>query len=160
MTFLEKQLDPTASLHWLGDMQADYLYTNGVAGDKFFKNLMKNGKFLASQCPKCKKVLFPPKLYCEECFFEIPDNNWFEVPATGKIRLHTLVTIDTFGEKLEKPKVIGLIDIDDTDGAILGIIYTNKIEENLIGKKVEAVFKAKNKREGTLRDILYFQERK
>ena len=122
MTFLEKQTDPTSPMEWRGNMQADYLYTSGVAGDKFFKHLMKNDSFLASRCPKCKKVYFPPRMYCEDCFCERPDNDWVEVPTTGTIRLYTVVTIDTNGEKLDEPKAIGLIDIDQTDGSILGII--------------------------------------
>ena len=159
MTFFEKQTDPTIPMHWPGNMQADYLYPSGKAGDKFFKHLMKNDTFLTAKCPKCKKTFFPPKIYCEDCFVEIPESDWFEIPATGKIKLHTVATIDTYGEKLEKPKVIGMINIDKTDGALLGIIQTNDPDEKLQGVEVEAVFKPKNEREGTLKDILYFKKK-
>ena len=158
MTFLEKQTDPTSPMHWRGNMQADYLYTSGVAGDKFFKHLMKNDSFLVSRCLQCKKVFFPPRLFCEDCFCEIPDKEWFEVPPTGTIRLYTVVTIDTYGKKLEEPKIVGIINIDKTDGAILGIIKTNNFEEDLRDVQVEAVFRSKSEREGTLKDILYFKK--
>jgi uncharacterized OB-fold protein len=140
-------------------MQADYLYPSGVAGDKLFKHIMKNDSFLASKCSKCNKVFFPPRLYCEDCFCEIPENEWIEVHATGKIKLFTVVTIDTYGEKLKEPRVIGMIDIDNTDGKLLGIIKTDNPDEKLQEVQVEAVFKPKNQREGTLRDILYFQKK-
>ena len=104
MTFFEKQTNPTTPMHWLGNMQADYLYPSGVGGDRFFKHIMRNDTFLAAKCPKCKKTFFPPKIYCEDCFVEIPQDKWFEVPATGTIKLHTVVTIDTYSKKLEKPK--------------------------------------------------------
>ena len=159
MTFVEKQTDPTTPMHWRGDMQADYLYPSGVAGDKFFKHIMKNDSFLASKCTKCKKVYLPPRLYCEDCFCEIPEDGWIEVPATGIVKLHTVVTIDTKGEKLVQPKVIGMINIDDTDGVILGVIKTDNVEEELRGLKVKAVFQPKDKREGTLKDILYFTKK-
>lgn len=158
MTFYEKQTDPSSPMHWPGNMQADYLYTSGVAGDKLFKHIIENDSFLASKCTKCSKVYFPPRLYCEDCFVEIFEKDWFEIPSTGKIRLHTVVKINTYGEKLAVPKMIALIDIDRTDGALLGIIKTDNFDENFIGKQVEAVFKLKNQREGTLKDILYFKE--
>lgn len=156
MTFLEKQIDPTSFMHWRGDMQADYLYTSGVAGDRFFKNLMKKGTFLATRCPECEKVLFPPRLFCEDCFCEIPEKGWLEVPPRGKVRLYTVATLNAHGEKLEEPKVIALIDIDKTDGAILGIIKSKNLKKDFTGMKVKAMLKPKNKREGTLKDILYF----
>ena len=159
MTFVEKQTDPTAPMHWPGDMQADYLYPSGVAGDKFFKHIMKNDSFIASKCPQCNKTFFPPRFYCEDCFCEIPENGWFEVPATGTIKLHTLVTIDSYGKKLEEPKVIGMINIDNTDSVLLGVIKTDNINEDLRGKQVKAVFQSQNKREGTLKDILYFTKK-
>ena len=157
MTFFEKQTDPTAPMHWLGDMQADYLYPSGVAGDKFFKHIMKNNTFLADSCPKCNKTYCPPRLYCEDCFCEIPDKEWFDVPAKGEIKLHTIATINTYGNKLEAPTLIGMIKIDKTDGLFLGIIKTENPEEIFQGVQVEAVFKPKNQREGTLKDILYFK---
>jgi len=159
MTFVEKQTDPTTPMHWRGDMQADYFYPNGVAGDKLFKHIMKNDSFLASKCPKCNKTYFPPRLYCEDCFCDIPEDKWVEVPANGTIKLHTVVSIDTYGEKLEEPKVIGMINIEGTDGTLLGVIKTDNIDEDLKGKQVKAVFQPKDKREGTLKDILYFTKK-
>lgn len=151
MTFIEK--------HWRGNMQADYLYPSGVAGDKLFKHIMKNDSFLASKCPKCEKVYFPPRMYCEDCFCEIPEAKWMEVPAAGTIKLHTVVTIDSYGEKLEEPRVIGMINIDNTDGTLLGLIKIDNIDEELRGKQVKAVFRPINEREGTLKDILYFTKK-
>ena len=156
MTFVEKQTNPTSPMHWNGDMQADYLYPGGVAGDKFFKHLMKNNSFLASKCPMCSKTFFPPRMYCEDCFCEIPDDDWNEVPATGVIKHYTVVTIDTYGRKLDEPKVVGMINIDETDSVILGLIKTENINLDLQGLQVKAVFRSKDEREGTLKDILYF----
>ena len=158
MTFGEKQTDPTSPMHWRGDMQADYMYPNGVAGDKFFKHLMQKDTFLATKCDKCKKVLFPPRMYCEDCFEEILESNWIEVPSTGTVRLFTIATLNAHGEKMQEPKIIALIDIDQTNGALLGIIRSNDITKDFSGKKVKAILRPKDNREGTLKDILYFEE--
>jgi len=144
-------------MHWRGDMQADYLYPSGIAGDKFFKHLKEKDSFLATKCHKCKKVLFPPRLYCEDCFEEIPEENWMEVPASGVIKLFTLATINAHGKKMEQPKVIALINITNTDGAILGILNVKEFDKDYVGAKVKAILRTKDKREGTLKDILYFE---
>ncbi|MGA1822474.1 MAG: Zn-ribbon domain-containing OB-fold protein [Thermoplasmatota archaeon] len=157
MTFLEKQTDPTTPMHWRGNMQADYFYSNGVAGDKFFKNLMKNDTFLASKCGKCGKVYVPPRLYCEDCFVEIPDNAFTEVKPKGVIRVNTTAILDAHGDPLEDPVVMALIDIDGTDGSMLGRIKTKDLGVDLSGKKVKAVLRPKKDREGTMKDILHFE---
>ncbi|MFX1451971.1 MAG: Zn-ribbon domain-containing OB-fold protein [Promethearchaeota archaeon] len=158
MTFGEKQTDPTFPMHWRGDMQADYLYPAGIAGDKFFKHLKQNDSFLATKCSSCNKIFLPPRLYCEDCFVEIPNENWMEVPLSGTIKLFTIATLNTHGEKLKNPKVVALINIDKTDGALLGIIKTNNLKKNYLGVKVKAILRPSNKREGTLKDIIYFEE--
>ena len=103
-------------------------------------------------------MLFPPRLYCEDCFTEITKDDWTEVPASGTIRLFTIATINAHGKSLETPRVVALIDIDNTDGALLGIIKTNDLARDYCGVKVKANLRPKDKREGTLKDILYFEE--
>ncbi|MBW1815137.1 MAG: Zn-ribbon domain-containing OB-fold protein [Deltaproteobacteria bacterium] len=154
---LEKQTDPTSPMHWRGDMQADYFYPSGIAGDKFFKHLMEKDTFLATKCKVCNKILFPPRLYCEDCFEEIPDEDWMEVPASGKVKLFTKATLNAHGVKMEEPKVIAVIEIDNTDSTMLGIIKTNELDKDFFGVRVKAVLRPKDKREGTLKDILFWQ---
>lgn len=157
MTYGEKQTDPTVPMHWRGDMQADYMYPSGIAGDKFFNHLKEKDTFLATKCKNCNKVLFPPRLYCEDCFNEIPESDWIEVPSSGTVRIYTVARLNAHGEKMQEPRVIALIDIDNTDGAILGIIKTNDYEKDFSGLKVKANLRPKGKREGTLKDILYWE---
>jgi uncharacterized OB-fold protein len=119
---------------------------------------MKKDTFLVSKCTKCAKVYCPPRLYCEDCFEEIPDSNWKEVPPIGSVRLFTVTKLNVHGKKLANPKVMALIDIDGTDSAMLGIIGSNDVNKDFTGVKVKAIFKPKDKREGTIKDILYFEE--
>lgn len=159
MIFVEKQKDLASPIHWLGGIQDDYLYPSGATGDEFFKHLIKNDSFLASKCPKCSKTYFPARIYCEDCSCDIPKDEWFEIPATGTIKHHIAVSVDNYGKILKEPRIIAMIKIDNADGAMLGVIKTNNLEEELIGKQVKAVFKPKNKRDGTLKDILYFTKK-
>ena len=157
MGFIEKQTDPTTPMHWKGNMQADYFYPAGVAGDKFFQHLKQMDTFLATKCSKCNKTLFPPRLYCDDCYVEITDDDWTEVPAEGTVRLFTVAKLDAHGEKMESPKIMALIDIENTDGAMLGIIKSSDLEKDYCGTKVKAVLRPKDKLEGTIKDILYWE---
>ena len=49
-------------------------------------------------------------------------------------------------------------EIENTDGSMLGIIDIEDSKKDLCGVTVEAVLRPKNKREGNLKDILYFKE--
>jgi uncharacterized OB-fold protein len=157
MGFLEKQRDPTSPMHWRGDMQADYLYLSGIAGDKFFKHLMKNDNFLACVCTKCKKIYCPPRLYCEDCYEEIPEGNWKEIPTVGTVELYTIAKLNAHGKKLASPKVVAKIKIEETDSSMLGIIQTDDVNKDLMSTKVKAILRPMDKREGTIKDILYWE---
>ena len=134
MTFTEKPTDPSQKLGWRGDMQADYFYPNGVAGDRFFKHLMVSDTFLACTCPECKTIYFPPRLYCEDCFIEIPAENWKEVPTEGIVRLFTVARLNAEGVPMS-PQIVALIDIDGTDGATLGVLKSEEFDKDFIGTK-------------------------
>ena len=48
----EKIRDPRRVRHWKGDMEVDYIYTAGVAGEKFLSAIRDKGKLLAVRCGK------------------------------------------------------------------------------------------------------------
>ena len=52
-----------------------------------------------------------------------------------------------------------MINIQDTDSILLGVIESDDIDEDLRGKQVKAVLQPQNKREGSLKDILYFTKK-
>jgi uncharacterized OB-fold protein len=100
----------------------------------------------------------PPRLYCEDCYVDIPDENWKELPPIGSVKLFTIAKLNAHNEKLANPKIVALVNIDGTDSMMLSSIGSNDINKDFAGVKVKAVLKAKNKREGTIKDILYFEE--
>lgn len=36
-----------------------------------FEQELKNNNFICSECPKCKKLVWPPSEYCNKCFGEV-----------------------------------------------------------------------------------------
>ena len=151
----EKIRDPRRVRHWLGDMECDYIYTAGVAGERFLTTIRDEAKLLATRCGKCKITYLPPRIYCERCQASLDD--WIEVPKTGTIQTFTTVHMDNNGEPLSKPITLAFIRIDNTDGGLIHAIGGTKPEALRIGMRVEAVFQSKSKRTGALTDIKYFK---
>jgi len=153
---LEKITNPFNARHWLGDMETDYLYTLGVAGERFFKELKSKGKIMGAKCSNCNIVYVPPKMYCERCFEKLEE--WVDIGKKGVIHTFTIVTIDVDGSKLEKPVIYALIKFDGTHGGIIHKI--GETDTVCIGTKVEAVLKPPNQRKASINDIKYFKPAK
>lgn len=151
----EKIRDPRKVRHLQGDMECDYIYTAGIAGERFYTTLRDKGKFLATRCNKCEITYLPPRIYCERCFTSLDD--WIEVSKTGTIQTFTTVHEDNNGNRLLKPITLAFIKIDKTDGGVIHKIDGAKPETLKIGMRVEAVFQSKSKRTGALTDIEYFR---
>ncbi|MFW9985469.1 MAG: Zn-ribbon domain-containing OB-fold protein [Candidatus Odinarchaeota archaeon] len=151
----DKIRDPRKLRHQIGDMECDYIYTAGVAGERFYIALRDEGKLLATRCDKCNITFMPPRLYCDKCFAEL--TNYKEVPSTGIIDSYTITYLDMNGEALPDPMVLAFIKIDQTDGGLIHKISDIKPESLKIGTKVEAVLEDKSKRKGGLTDIKYFR---
>lgn len=150
---LEKITNPFNARHWLGDMEADYCYTLGVAGERFFKELKRNGRIMGARCPSCGIVYVPPRMYCERCFEKLEE--WIDVGKKGVVHTFTIATINIDGSKLEKPIIYALIKFEGAHGGIIHKIGdTNTVE---IGMKVEAVFKPLRERKASINDIAYFK---
>lgn len=152
---LEKISDTQQIRHWPGHMETDYIYTLGIAGERFFNEIKKNGKIMGAKCKKCGIVYVPPRMYCERCFEKL--EQWLDVGKRGTVHTYTFAHIDIDGSKLKEPTIYAMIKIDGTDGGLIhkiGEADPNKVK---IGMRVEAVFKPKEKREGSINDIKYFK---
>lgn len=152
MGITEKIKRNTDLKSWYGRFPVKYLYTYGIAGEKFFRKIMEEEKFVGTKCKNCNLVYVPPKIYCEKCFEELKD--YVDVKDTGIIQTFTVVNYDGRGNKLKEPEIIAQIKIDNSDG---GLIHYVKGENIKIGSKVKAKFKNKKERKGDIFDIEYFE---
>jgi uncharacterized OB-fold protein len=151
----DKIRDPRKIRHQIGDMECDYIYTAGIAGERFYVAIRDEAKLIATRCDKCKVTYMPPRMYCDRCFNKL--TNYAEVPSTGIIESYTITYNDRDGEVLAEPIVLAFIKIDQTDGGLIHKIDDIKPESLKIGTKVGAVFEDKAKRKGVLTDIKYFK---
>ena len=54
---------------------------------KFLTKIRDEGKITANQCPKCHRIVLPPRIVCAFCKVEIEDKpeNWVELPDKGTV---------------------------------------------------------------------------
>ena len=63
--------DPKRIGHWPGHMEADYVYSLGIALESFFKELRDNGNIMGSRCETCGTLFVPWRLFCPKCHGKI-----------------------------------------------------------------------------------------
>lgn len=140
---------------WEGEIPVHYLYTYGLAGEKFFREIKDRGVFVATRCDACNVTYLPPRIYCERCFAEL--NFYHDVGKKGSVETFTICHEAADGSRLEEPQVIAYIRIAGTDGGIIHKIANVREGDIKIGMNVEAVFAEPSKRTGSITDILYFR---
>jgi uncharacterized OB-fold protein len=151
----EKITDVRRMLHWPGHMETDYIYTLGLAGEKFFSEIKQNARLLGAKCKRCRVVYLPPRIYCERCFDKLGE--WVNVGTKGSVYTFTMAYVDINGAKLKEPIVYALIKFRDVEGGLVHKLGEVKPQEIRIGMPVEAVFKPQAERKGDINDIKYFK---
>ncbi|MGD8565326.1 MAG: Zn-ribbon domain-containing OB-fold protein [Candidatus Bathyarchaeota archaeon] len=155
---LDNITSPFQIRHWLGDMEADYMYSLGVAGERFFKEIKENARIMGAKCPRCNVIHVPARMYCEKCFTKLKE--WVDVGTKGTIYTFTVATINNDGKKLDKPEIYAFIKFAGTCGGLIHKIGESEPEKIKINMKVEAVFKPSLERKASITDIKYFKPTK
>lgn len=158
MTPLDKITQVSQTKPWHGECPTYYSYTFGVAGERFFREIKDNAKFLGAKCQDCNLTYVPPKMYCERCFAKLEE--WLEVANTGTVHTYTVAYVDINGARLDKPVILAMVNIDGAHGGLVHKLGEVKPDKVSIGMKVKAVFKDKAKRTGGILDIEYFKPAK
>lgn len=151
MTHLKR--NPEAPLAWRGDLPVNSRYTAGVAGEPFLRAIKDEGVILGSRCERCEITYVPARIFCERCLDEIGD--WVNVGILGEVHTFTLLYENPDGSLRDDPEVVAFIRIGD--GGLVHKLGEIELEQVEIGMPVEAVFKPKAKREGSILDIQYFR---
>ena len=138
---------------WPGDFPVSHLYTMGVAGERFFREIKDNGRILATRCAACDRVHLPPTIFCPYCFAALDE--WKEVGPQGTVRAVTTVHRGVEGEALDSPQVLALVQLDGADDLLVHRI--GEARDVQIGARVEPVFRDPAERTGSILDIRYFR---
>jgi uncharacterized OB-fold protein len=133
-----------------------YSWASGVAVGRFLSEL-KNGKLIARKCNKCKRILIPPRMFCEDCFRETDE--WVFVKDTGVVNTYSIAHVGTDAHRLSKPLFVAVITIDGAS-ELMGFLHLlGEVQEKeiKIGMKVQAVWKPPEQRVGSILDVQYFK---
>ncbi len=139
-----------------GAANVRYSWDAGVAIGHYLAEL-KQGRLVGRKCPRCQRVLVPPRAFCEQCF--VPTTEWVELPDTGTVQTLAICHIAWDTTPLEKPQMPAVIVIDGASPGmgILHLLGEVDPEQVRVGQRVRAVWKAPDQRTGSITDILYFR---
>lgn len=156
MTFPEQTPDPDHFVQWAGDMEADYVYTMGVAGERFFRALKDDGEILAATCVECDRTWLPPRIYCPGCFKGLDPDDFAPVDGTATVRFATAERLDIDRDEIDDPDALALIGFDGIEGGLLHRVLADPSEVEP-GTEVRPVLKPEGERDGLITDIEGFE---
>ena len=139
--------------------EARFSWAAGEAMSRFLAEL-KEGRLIARTCRTCKRTLFPPRMFCEECFR--PTDAWVYVKDTGTIETYSISYLDLDAKRIENPIFVGVVSVDGASPKMGMMHYFGEVtpESIRIGMPVKAVWKSPEQRQGSVLDILYWRPRK
>ncbi|TLZ45974.1 MAG: Zn-ribbon domain-containing OB-fold protein [Methanobacteriota archaeon] len=155
MTFLERTTDTRRLRHWEGNLEADYIYTSGLAGERFFVALRDDGRLLAARCTACGLDYLPPRIFCEDCFAELTD--FVDVPKEGQVAAVTVAHMDRLGAPLATPEVWAFVTFRGIRGGLVHRLLMPP-ERAKVGVSVRPRLKPKKSRVGAITDIEGFEQ--
>lgn len=139
-----------------GIVAPEYNFWVGLVMDKFYDGL-ENKKFIGSKCSKCGKVFLPPRKTCGDCFAKAAEE-FVELPETGIVKNFTVANYNVNerkARKLKDPIIVGLVQVDGADTAIITKILNITPDEIKEGMRVKVVWADKIK--GNPKDIKGFE---
>ena len=142
------------TLWW--DEKPKYAWDCGVALSKYLWGL-KEGKIYGIYCGKCRRVLLPPRMFCEYCF--VPTSKWVELEDEGEVLTFSICYVTWDAKRIEKPNIPAVIHIKGASDnvGILHLLSEVAPDDVKIGMKVKAVWRNAESRKGDITDIKYFK---
>jgi len=110
---------------------------------------------MATRCPQCRILYLPPRLYCEQCFSELTE--WEQVRNHGHVHSFTVLHLDLDGKPLPEPQIYAVVQLEGTHGGLIHRLGQVRPDAAQIGMAVEALFREKRQRTGSILDIEYFR---
>ncbi|RIX79601.1 Zn-ribbon domain-containing OB-fold protein [Acidovorax cavernicola] len=133
-------------------LYADINYDVGRTNGRFFAALRDHRKITGTRCTACERTYLPPRMSCHECFAELTE--WVDLADTGTLTAFTVVRETGMLQQMPVPYVVGLIQLDGADTALVHYIGEVDLDAVKAGMRVRAVLAPE--RTGHIGDIRYF----
>ncbi len=136
--------------------EAKYAWSAGEAMSRFLDEL-RAGRLIARTCHGCNRILFPPRMFCEDCFR--PTDEWTYIRDTGTIETFSISYLDTDAKRVADPILVGVVSLDGASPKMGMMHYFGEMtkDEIRIGMRVRAAWKPPEERKGSVLDIRYFR---
>ncbi len=136
-----------------------YSFAAGTFMTRFLLEIKNNGTFYGVRCPRCKRVMIPPRVVCARC--HVKSGEWVKLGSEGTLAAFTIMyfpmTDPTTGKPHDPPFAYGSVKLDGCDAPLDHFLNIepdmNKIK---VGMRFRAVLRPQAERRGDLSDILYF----
>jgi len=136
-----------------------FKFSAGPYLGRFFTELRDHAKLWANRCPRCQRVMLPPRVVCGAC--HAPAGEWVEVADKGKLITYTVVVFPMSDPMTGKVKPVpygfGGIQLEGADSILGHFLEETNLNKLRIGLRMRAVFKPREERLGDLTDILFFR---
>jgi len=73
-----------------------------------FVTYLKEGRMMTTQCKKCQRITFPPKMDCITCGRS--EMEWVEIKGPGRLNTFTTVMYAPAGFERETPYTLALVE--------------------------------------------------
>ncbi|MFX1364288.1 MAG: Zn-ribbon domain-containing OB-fold protein [Promethearchaeota archaeon] len=131
-----------------GPVRAEFAFWVGQYMDKFY-DALENKKIIGNKCPKCGNVFVPPRKICGECNEKLSLNDdWIDLTDIGVLKNYTVTNYkvsDRSSRKVKKPQIIGMVQIDGSNSAIVYRLLDLEPKDVKIGMKLKIVWQEKTK---------------
>jgi uncharacterized OB-fold protein len=136
--------------------RAEYAWDRGIAVGRYLASL-REGRLVGTRCGQCRRILFPPRAFCEQCFH--PTNEWIALADTGVIQTFAICHIAWDASRVSVPSIPAVVAIDGASPGmgLLHLIGGVAPETVAIGQRVRARWRSADRRRGDITDIEYFE---
>jgi uncharacterized OB-fold protein len=146
-------LDEVEEMVHKGRIKVPYAWSVGETGSRFFVTLRDEGKLLGTHCARCNLTFVPPRRNCGRCFGA--EMGWRELGPQGSLVTYTIPRCRETIHPLSWPFAYGVVKLDGADTGLTHLVAQFQEGQLRAGLRVEAVLR--DKREGTILDILHFK---
>ena len=135
--------------------RAMYAWDAGTAISRFLEGL-RNGIILGTECVKCRRVMLPPRIFCELCYR--PTEKWVKLEDKGRVRTFCVTRVRWDASRVEEPFFPMVVELDGGEGGtgLFHVVKGMDVSEMTVGLRVKALWKPPEERIGAITDIENF----
>lgn len=134
-----------------------FRHAAGETASHFFERLRDSKHLVGRRCPRCRRVLMPPRGFCDRC--HTATDEWVDAEPQGVIEASTIV-YHSFKGMPEPPYALAYVRLVNADTAMFNFLRGTDLSEPRaaadrikIGTAVKVVFV--DRPEGRMTDFWY-----